>query len=164
MTNMASNYRTALLGRELIGDFAFSIGLETMIVQPSVLRQAGVIPYRVVDRKVEVLLVTSRGSGRWIIPKGNVAAASTVIEAAEAEAFEEAGVRGVIERGSPLGSYTYLKRLASGYVKSAVVEVYLLRTIRQAKKWPEKAQRTVAWVSIEEAIARHGEPGIGAFA
>jgi hypothetical protein len=39
-----------------------------------------------------------------------------------------------------------------------VVEVYLLRTIRQAKKWPEKAQRAVAWVSIEQAIARHGEP------
>jgi hypothetical protein len=41
-----------------------------------------------------------------------------------------------------------------------VVEVYLLRAIRQAKKWREKGQRTVAWVSIEEAIARHGEPGL----
>ena len=89
-----------------------------------------------------------------------VAAGSTAIKAAEAEAFEEAGVRGVIEGGTPLGSYTYLKRHASGDMKPAVVEVYLLRTTRQAKKWREKAQRTVAWVSIEQAIARHGEPGL----
>jgi 8-oxo-dGTP pyrophosphatase MutT (NUDIX family) len=131
-----------------------------MIAPLPLLRQAGVIPYRVIDGKVELLLVTSRGSGRWIIPKGNVGAGSTVIKAAEAEAFEEAGVRGVIKRDMPLGSYTYLKQLASGDFKPAVVEVYLLRTIRQAKKWPEKAQRAVAWVSIEQAIARHGEPGL----
>jgi len=131
-----------------------------MIAPLPVLRQAGVIPYRVADAKVELLLVTSRGSGRWIIPKGNVASGSTVITAAEAEAFEEAGVRGVIERDMPLGSYTYLKQLASGHIKPALVEVYLLRTIRQAKKWPEKGQRAVAWVSIEQAIARHGEPGL----
>ena len=130
-----------------------------MIEPLAVLRQAGVIPYRVIDGKVEVLLVTSWGSGRWIIPKGNVAPGSTVIKAAEAEALEEAGVRGIIQRGTPLGSYTYLKRLASGDVKPAVVEVYLLRTIRQAKKWREKAQRSVAWVSIQQAIARHREPG-----
>jgi 8-oxo-dGTP pyrophosphatase MutT (NUDIX family) len=131
-----------------------------MIEPPFGLRQAGAIPYRVVDGKVEVLLITSRRSGRWVIPKGNVAAGSTAIKAAEAEAFEEAGVRGVIEGGTPLGSYTYLKRHASGDMKPAVVEVYLLRTTRQAKKWREKAQRTVAWVSIEQAIARHGEPGL----
>jgi uncharacterized protein len=131
-----------------------------VITPHPVLRQAGVIPYRIVGGKVQILLVTTRGSGRWIVPKGNVAAGSTAIKAAEKEALEEAGVRGVIDSATPLGSYAYGKRLASGGVRPAVVEVYLLRTIRQAKTWREKGQRALAWVSIEQAIARHGEPGL----
>lgn len=124
------------------------------------LRQAGVIPYRVVDGRVQVLLVTSRGAGRWIIPKGNVAAGSTALEAAEEEAFEEAGIKGVVDSAFPLGTYTYGKRLGSGDVRPAVVEVYLLRALRQMKKWREKGQRMLEWVSIEQALARHGEPGL----
>jgi 8-oxo-dGTP pyrophosphatase MutT (NUDIX family) len=133
----------------------------TKIAPFPVLRQAGVIAYRVVAGKIEVLLVTSRGSGRWIIPKGNVAAGSTAAKAAEKEAFEEAGIRGRIDSAIPLGCYTYGKRLMSGDVRPAVVEVYLFRTIKEAKTWREKGQRTLAWVTTEQAIARHGEPGLG---
>jgi uncharacterized protein len=131
-----------------------------MISDRPVLRQAGVIPYRVIGGKVQVLLVTSRGTGRWIIPKGNVAAGSTSLHAAEEEAFEEAGIKGVVDSAIPLGSYTYGKRLGSGDVRPAVVEVYLLRVLRQVKKWRERGQRVLEWVSIEQAIARHGEPGL----
>jgi hypothetical protein len=131
-----------------------------MIAPLLVLRQAGVIPTGSLTAKSKCCLRPRAGRGDGSSRRATIAAGSAVIRAAEAEAFEEAGVRGVIEGGTPLGSYTYLKRLASGDVKPAVVEVYLLRTIRQAKKWREKAERTAAWVSIEEAIARHGEPGL----
>ncbi len=135
-------------------------GPAVVVGERPVLRQAGVIPYRVVNGKVQVLLVTSRGSGRWIIPKGNVAAGSTALEAAEEEAFEEAGIKGAADSAIPLGSYTYGKRLGSGDVRPAVVEVYLLRALRQVKKWREKGQRMQEWVSIEQAIVRHDEPGL----
>jgi 8-oxo-dGTP pyrophosphatase MutT (NUDIX family) len=131
-----------------------------------VLRQAGVIPYRVVEGEVQVLLVTSRETRRWIIPKGNVAPESTAARAAEEEAFEEAafeeaGIKGSIDSHIPLGSYTYRKRLKSGKARPAVVEVYLLRTVRQLKNWAEKGQRDLDWVSIKKAITQHGEPGLG---
>ncbi|HTZ67057.1 MAG TPA: NUDIX hydrolase [Roseiarcus sp.] len=129
-----------------------------MTAPPVVLRQAGVIPYRVVDGKVQVLLITSRRRRQWTIPKGNIPAGSTAAKAAEKEAFEEAGVKGVIKSAAPLGAYTYGKRLASGTVP-AVVEVYLMRTVRQVKKWREKGQRTLEWVSIEQAVVRSAEPG-----
>jgi 8-oxo-dGTP pyrophosphatase MutT (NUDIX family) len=132
-----------------------------MTAPSPVLRQAGVIPYRVVNGEVQVLLVTSRETRRWIIPKGNVAATSTAAHAAEEEAFEEAGIKGSIDSQIPLGSFTYRKRLKSGMAQPAVVEVYLLRTVRQLKKWAEKGQRKLAWVSIKQAIAQHGEPGLG---
>jgi 8-oxo-dGTP pyrophosphatase MutT (NUDIX family) len=135
--------------------------LETMTAPSPVLRQAGVIPYRVVNGEVQVLLVTSRETRRWIIPKGNVAAKSTAAQAAEEEAFEEAGIKGSIDSQIPLGSYTYRKRLKSGRAQPAVVEVYLLRTVRQLRKWAEKGQRKLDWVSIKQAIAQHGEPGLG---
>ena len=131
-----------------------------MIASSPVLRQAGVIAYRIVNGTVQVLLVTSRETKRWIIPKGNVAIASTAAHAAEEEAFEEAGIKGSIDSQIPLGSYTYRKRLSSGEVRPAVVEVYLLRSIKQVKKWAERGQRELAWVSIKQAIAQHGEPGL----
>ena len=59
-----------------------------------ILHQAGVIAYRILDGKVQVLLMTSRDTGRWIIPKGNIKAGVTPCRAAEKEAYEEAGVKG----------------------------------------------------------------------
>jgi predicted NUDIX family NTP pyrophosphohydrolase len=89
-----------------------------------VLNQAGVIAYRILDGKVRVLLVTSRDTGRWIIPKGNIKAGEMPCKAAENEAYEEAGVKGIIIGSSPLGMYTYFKKLDSGQVRAAMVEVY----------------------------------------
>jgi predicted NUDIX family NTP pyrophosphohydrolase len=51
------------------------------------LHQAGVIAYRILDGKVQVLLMTSRDTGRWIIPKGNIDAGATPAKAAEKEAY-----------------------------------------------------------------------------
>jgi 8-oxo-dGTP pyrophosphatase MutT (NUDIX family) len=126
----------------------------------TILHQAGVIAYRIVGGEVRVLLMTSRETGRWIIPKGNIAAGSTACEAAEREAYEEAGVRGVMAGSMPLGFYTYFKRLGSGELRAATVEVYLLRVTERLKKWPEKGERRLSWVSTEAAIELVEEPGI----
>ena len=125
-----------------------------------IFHQAGVIAYRIQDGKVRVLLVTSRDTGRWIIPRGNIKPGVTPCRAAEQEAYEEAGVRGTIIGTNPLGMYTYSKKLASGEARAATVEVYLLRVEERLKKWPERSERRLSWVSIKEAVRLVEEPGV----
>jgi predicted NUDIX family NTP pyrophosphohydrolase len=125
-----------------------------------ILNQAGVIAYRVLDGKVQVLLMTSRDTGRWIIPKGNINGRSTPSKAAEKEAYEEAGVKGTITSSIPLGIYTYSKKLESGEARAATVEVYLLRIKERLKKWPEKGERKLSWVSTKKAVGLIEEPGV----
>ena len=126
----------------------------------TILQQAGVIAYRVVDEKIQVLLVTSRETARWIIPRGNITAGSTPAQSAKREALEEAGLKGVIAGSIPLGMYTYFKRQPSGEDRAATVEVFLLRVKEQVKKWPERRQRKCAWVSLAEAVRIIEEPGV----
>ena len=131
-----------------------------MGVMDIILHQAAVIAYRIVDKKVQVLLTTSRDTGRWIIPKGNVSPRMTPAKAAEREAFEEAGVKGVIESALPLGIYTYFKKLDTGDTRAATVEVYLLRVTGSVKKFPERCERVLAWVPLAEAPGMIQEPGV----
>ena len=131
-----------------------------MIITDPTLHQAGVIAYQVVDGKVRVLLMTSRDTGRWIIPKGNIGAGSTAVKAAEQEAYEEAGIKGTINDSIPLGFYTYFKMLASGEKRPTMVEVYLLQVTERLKKWPEKRQRRLVWVSLKKAVRLIQEPGV----
>ena len=126
----------------------------------TVRHQAGAMAYRVHDGQLEVLLITSRGTGRWIIPKGNIDPGLTPAEAAEREAYEEAGVRGTVESTLPLGFYTYFKKTASGALCPAAVEVYLLLVDGQLKRWPEKRERRISWVSVENAIGLIEEAGV----
>ncbi len=126
----------------------------------STLNQAGVIAYRILDGKVQVLLMTSRDTGRWIIPKGNINGRSTPSKAAEKEAYEEAGVKGVITSSVPFGIYTYQKKLGSGEARAATVEVYLLQIKERLKKWPEKGERKLSWVTTKEAVRLVEEPGV----
>jgi 8-oxo-dGTP pyrophosphatase MutT (NUDIX family) len=124
------------------------------------LPQAGVIAYRIRRCEVQVLLMTSRDTGRWIIPKGNISPGTTPSEAAAQEAFEEAGVKGTIVSSTPLGMYTYFKKLGSGEVRAATVQVFLLQVKKQVKKWPEKGERKLAWVTGEKAVSLIEEPGV----
>ena len=62
--------------------------------------------------------MTSRDTGRWIIPRGNIKPGVTPFRAAEQEAYEEAGVRGTIISLNPLGTYTYSKKLPSGEARA----------------------------------------------
>ena len=125
-----------------------------------IVHQAGVIAYRILAGKVQVLLMTSRDTGRWIIPKGNIKAGVTPCKAAENEAYEEAGVKGTITGSIPLGMYTYFKKLDSGEACDATVEVYLLRVKKRLKKWPERNERKLSWLSTKEAVGLVEEPGI----
>ena len=104
--------------------------------------------------------MTSRETGQWIIPKGNIKAGTTPRKAAQKEAYEEAGVKGTIASSMPLGMYTYFKKLGSGEARAATVEVYLLKVKHQLKKWPERGERKLAWVSAREAVGLVEKPGV----
>src|SRR4051812_35680001 len=88
------------------------------------------------DGSCQVLLVTSRDTGRWIIPKGWKAKRLKDHEAAAREAKEEAGVRGKV-KSKPIGTYTYDKAEST---RSLRVAVYLMLVRREKNRWPEKSQ------------------------
>ena len=111
--------------------------------------QVGVLPYRIVDGHVECMLVTSRTSRRWIVPKGHIEPGLTARETARFEAFEEAGLSGVIGRRS-IGSYVYTKRPEKGG-DTCRVRVYPMEVVHQAEDYPESHQRERAWYRPEEA-------------
>jgi len=131
-----------------------------VVATNTILHQAGAIAYRILDGKIQVLLMTSRDTGRWIIPKGNIDAGATPAKTAEKEAYEEAGVKGTITSLLPLGIYTYFKKLESGETRAATVEVYLLRVKERLNKWPEKGERKLSSVSTKEAVRLIEEPGV----
>jgi 8-oxo-dGTP pyrophosphatase MutT (NUDIX family) len=133
---------------------------EAVIEGDEPLPQAGVIAYRIRRGEIQVLFVTSRDTGRWIIPKGNVKPGTSPSKAAAQEASEEAGVKGIIVSSTPLGMYTYFKQLGSGEVRAAAVQVFLLQVKKQLKKWPEKGERKLAWVSAKKAVGFIEEPGV----
>lgn len=124
-----------------------------------VLRQAGAIPFRRESGGLRVLLITSRDTGRWVIPKGGVDQGHTPARAAAIEALEEAGIIGNL-RPTPLGFYTYGKRLKSGIVQPTSVEVYALEFQKQLEDWPERSERRLEWMDVPTAAAAVDEQGL----
>jgi 8-oxo-dGTP pyrophosphatase MutT (NUDIX family) len=113
--------------------------------------QYAALPFRRnADAGVEVMLVTSRGTGRWVIPKGWPIGRKAPHASAAREALEEAGVVGKTGSDS-IGTYTYEKRLANGTLAICEVQVFPLEVKRQCKNWPEKEEREVRWLSPSEA-------------
>jgi 8-oxo-dGTP pyrophosphatase MutT (NUDIX family) len=113
--------------------------------------QYAALPYRIDgSARAEVMLVTSRGTRRWIIPKGWPHKGKTPRQSAASEAFEEAGVVGAI--GSrPIGSFIYQKQLKSGRCVDCEVRVFALEVRHQHEVWPEREQRTVRWLPASVA-------------
>ena len=111
------------------------------------------------DGRLQVLLVTSRRSGRWIIPKGWHRGDEPPHIAAAREAYEEAGVHGCIAE-APVGTYAYNKRLESGRRLLCTVDVYALAVEGQFDDWPERSERDCLWLSPHEAAARIGDEGL----
>ncbi len=110
------------------------------------------------DGQVYVLLVTSRETRRWVIPKGWPSPKLSDPKAEAREAREEAGVTGKINR-KPVGTYTYRKVLPNS-VRLVEVSVYPLWVKKQRKNWPEKAERARIWATFEEAAKLVREPSL----
>lgn len=134
-------------------------------------RQVAALPWRHAESGVEILMITSRETRRWVIPKGNRMAGKTDAEAAAIEAYEEAGVQGDV-MGAPIGWFRYGKRMKSGRVQACIVSVYPLEAFIQLGAWPEDAQRERRWMTLEEAadsvdeqdlaeLIRDFRPGVG---
>ena len=107
-----------------------------------------------------VLLITSRQTGRWVVPKGNLMIGKAPHQAAAIEAEEEAGVRGKV---SPLsiGSFHYLKLMPGGGSMVAEVELFPLAVTKQRAKWIEMDQRKRRWFAIGEAASAVDEVELG---
>lgn len=95
---------------------------------------------------MEVMLITSSGGKRWVIPKGIVEANLSAADSAAKEAEEEAGVEGIVYP-TPLGSYQRQK-----WGGTCTVEVFLMQVEQMWEEWPE-SYRQRRWVTIEEATA-----------
>ena len=125
------------------------------------LRQAGALPYSVVEGRVVFLLITSRRTGRWIFPKGDIEPGMTAWESAATEAMEEAGVRGEVAT-SPIGSY---RSSASSDGSSLVdVDIYPLRVETQLDVWKEMDQRLRHWAVLPEARRLLNDPALSKLA
>jgi 8-oxo-dGTP pyrophosphatase MutT (NUDIX family) len=125
----------------------------------AVRRQVAALPLRQKNSgEIEVLLITSRGTGRWVIPKGWTSKRLKDHEAAIREAKQEAGVDGRITTGA-IGSYRYVKR-EIGLDAPIDVAVYLLAVEKQWKRWPEKRERQRVWLPVDEAAGKVQEPDL----
>jgi len=120
-------------------------------------RQVAALPWRGEGADLQILLVSSRETKRWVIPKGWPMKGRTDPAAAAQEAYEEAGLDGVIAEQS-VGDYEYLKRLRSGVARLVKVDVYPLRVTGEHATWPEKGQRTLQWMNPAEAALGVQEP------
>lgn len=135
--------------------------------QPTERRQVAALPWR---RRgpdgLEILLVTSRETRRWVTPKGGRMAGRTDAWSAAQEALEEAGVEGVVSE-APIGTFRYLKVLKRRAPRWCVVAVHALEVRVEHPVWQEQAERERVWVSRDEAVRRVDEPDlkalIGAF-
>jgi 8-oxo-dGTP pyrophosphatase MutT (NUDIX family) len=115
------------------------------------LRQIAALPVRAnADGTIDVFLVTSRGSGRWIIPKGNPISGLSPPDVAAREAREEAGLVGQV-RQRRLGSFEFHRLRVSG--ETCRVDVYPMHVEKQLRDFDEKRQRTVRLCNMETALS-----------
>jgi 8-oxo-dGTP pyrophosphatase MutT (NUDIX family) len=137
----------------------WSIGVPE--VRPHRTRQSAALPVDGSGESLRVVLITSRETKRWVIPKGWVEHAEPPHASAAREAFEEAGLEGEVE-AEPLGSYEYSKGLSSGECVVMEVMVYRFRVARMLRDWPERKQRKRRLFTPEAAAALVAEPGLAA--
>lgn len=119
--------------------------------------QFAALCYRIVQDKIQILLITTRGSQRWIVPKGWPMDAMTPGETAHQEAWEEAGVKGKSYEHC-LGLFSYIKEIDSSQSVPCVAMVYPVRVKSLASKYPEYGQRRRKWFSPKKAAERVNEP------
>jgi 8-oxo-dGTP pyrophosphatase MutT (NUDIX family) len=113
--------------------------------------QYGALPHRPsATGGRDILLITSRDTGRWIIPKGWPMRGKEGWEVAAREAFEEAGIEGETQVQA-IGIYHYAKRRPAERSLTCRVEVFPFEVVSELKRWPERHQRRRQWFSAAEA-------------
>jgi 8-oxo-dGTP pyrophosphatase MutT (NUDIX family) len=122
-----------------------------MPTYPNLLRQSAVIPLRA----GHVCLVTSRSGKRWVVPKGCLETGKTAGEVALQEAWEEAGLLGMLQSPEPIGSYVYEK---DGF--TCYVTVFLMQVLNTTDTFPESGLRQVCWLPLPQAAARIEDAGL----
>lgn len=121
------------------------------------IQQVATLPYRISEcGELEILLLTSRGTGRFVVPKGWPEKKLRDWDAAAREAAQEAGVKGRLSN-TPIGRYRYFKRLNENFVP-VDVDVYPLLVEQTLEKWKERRQRKRAWVKPDQAALLVDEP------
>ncbi|MBX9778103.1 MAG: NUDIX hydrolase [Xanthobacteraceae bacterium] len=107
------------------------------------------------------MLITSRDTGRWVVPKGWPTEREAAWDCAAREAREEAGLVGEIQK-RPLGSYHYKKLLGNGMPVWCTVEVFALAVAGRLDSWPEQAERVGRWFNLDDAANAVDEPELSA--
>lgn len=121
--------------------------------------QYGALPYRLSAGGPEIMLITSRDTKRWIIPKGWPMIGKKPHKVAEIEAFQEAGVKGIIGKKS-IGVYGYTKILPDRSNRLCLAEVYPLRVTLETVKWRERRERKRVWFPWADAAEMVDEGGL----
>ena len=127
------------------------------VKKPVKRKQYAALPWRYTGAGREVLLISSRDTGRWVIPKGWPIKGLSPAETATREAYEEAGLGGMVSK-KPIGAFEYGKRLDNGVVQPTTVEVFSFEQLVQHPDWPEQGQRKLQWFSVPEAAEAVQEP------
>lgn len=118
--------------------------------------QFAVLPWRRAER-LEIMLVSSRETGRWVLPKGWPMKGIKPHRSAAQEALEEAGILGKVAK-TPLGAYSYTKRLDDGSAQICQVQVFGFEVERERNSWLEKHERTRKWFAPADAAEAVEEP------
>ena len=118
--------------------------------------QSAVLAFRIDEDAPKVLLITSRRTRRWVLPKGHIEAGQTSRDAARVEAFEEAGVDGRLAE-TKIGTYCYTKNDVAGN-PAYKVKVYPMEVEHLADTWPEQNERRRAWMDFPSAAEAVDEP------
>ncbi len=123
------------------------------------IQQVAALPFALRDEAFEVMMITARRDGRWILPKGWPESGEAFCDGAAREAGEEAGVAGTVHP-SPIGDFTYKKIMRQGYSVPSQVFVFALWVRETLDPWPEKSARKRRWVSLAEAAGLAEDAGL----
>lgn len=113
------------------------------------MHRIGIVPFDIEENAIALLYVTSQSRGRWIVPKGLIKEGESHVDACQREAFEEAGVEGIVFDDFPM-TVSIGKRSENG-VEQVPVTYYPLLVTRQHDEWPEKDRRERHWALIADA-------------